>query len=134
MFVNEVAQRAQVPAHVVRYYTRIGLLKPSNRAENGYKVFIERDLKRLKFIRQAKALGFTLNEIGQILDKASHGKTSCPMVRITIEKRIEENRHKLAKLMVLQQQMEKALAQWNKMPDGMPDGETLCPLIEAINI
>jgi len=36
--------------------------------------------------------------------------------------------------MVLQQQMEKALAQWNKMPDGMPDGETLCPLIEAINI
>jgi len=134
MFVNEVAQRAQIPAHVVRYYTRIGLLKPSHRAENGYKVFNEPDINRLKFIRKAKALGFTLSEIEKILNEASHGKTPCPLVRATLEQRIKENRRKLEELMALQQQMEKALAQWKDMPDGTPHGDTVCHLIESIDI
>ena len=134
MFINEVAQRAQIPAHVVRYYTRIGLLKPKSRAENGYKVFVEQDVKRLKFIIKAKALGFTLSEIAKILDEASCGKTPCPLVRTTLEQRIRENRRKLEELMVLQQMMEKALVQWQKMPDGMPHGDTVCHLIESIDI
>ncbi len=124
----------QIPAHVVRYYTRIGLLKPSSRAKNGYKVFIERDVKRLKFIIKAKALGFTLSEIAKILDEANHGKTLCPLVRTTLEQRIKENRRKLEELMALQQLMEKALGQWKNMPDGAPHGDTVCHLIESVDI
>jgi len=134
MFVNELAQRAQIPPHVVRYYTRIGLLKPSRRAENGYKVFIERDIKQLKFVIKAKALGFTLTEIAQILDEANNGKTPCPFVRATLEQRIKENRRKLEKLMELQQYMENALAQWKNLPDSMPHGDTVCRLIESIDL
>jgi DNA-binding transcriptional MerR regulator len=134
MFVNEMAQSAQVPTHVVRYYTRIGLLKPKYRAENGYKVFTEPDVKRLKFIRKAKALGFTLSEIEKILNEASQGKTPCPLVRTTLEQRIKENSRKLEELMALQQQMEKALVQWQNMPDVMPKGDTVCHLIESIDI
>jgi DNA-binding transcriptional MerR regulator len=134
MFVNEIAQQTQIPAHVVRYYTRIGLLKPGRHVENGYKVFGERDIKRLRFIRKAKALGFTLNDIERILDEASHGKTPCPLVRVTLEQRIKENRRKLEEMMTLQHQMEKTLALWKNMPDAMPHGDTICHLIESTKV
>jgi DNA-binding transcriptional MerR regulator len=134
MFVNEVAQCTQIPAHVVRYYTRIGLLKPSRHPENSYKVFSGRDVKRLKFIRKAKILGFTLNEIRQILEEVSHGKTPCPLVRVILEQHIKENLRKLEELMKLQQEMEKAFAQWEDMPDAVPHGDTMCHLIESVEI
>ncbi|MDM8560121.1 MerR family transcriptional regulator [Candidatus Parabeggiatoa sp. HSG14] len=135
MFVNEIAQRTQIPAHVVRYYTRIGLLKPSRHVENGYKVFSKQDVKRLKFIRKAKALGFTLNDIERIIEEANHGKTPCSLVRVTLEQRIKENRRKLEELMTLQHQMEKTQALWRNMPDGsMPNGDMVCYLIESTEI
>jgi len=92
MFINELAQRAQVSAQIVRYYTRIGLLTPTGRANNGYKLFIESDIRWLKFIRKAKLFGFTLKEIAQILAKANHGETPCPLVREVFEQHLQENR------------------------------------------
>lgn len=134
IFINELAQRAQVPAQIVRYYTRIGLLIPAGRANNGYKLFIESDIQRLKFIRKAKLLGFTLKEIAQILAKANHGETPCPLVREFFEQHLRENRRKLEELMKLQRQLEKILAQWQNMPNRIPHGKTLCHLIESIDI
>ena len=134
MFISELAQRAQVSAQIVRYYTRIGLLMPAGRANNGYRLFIESDIQRLKFIRKAKLLGFTLKEIAQILAKANHGETPCPLVREVFEQHLQENRRKLEELMKLQHKLEEILAQWKSMPNGMPNGETVCHLIESIDI
>jgi DNA-binding transcriptional MerR regulator len=55
--VNELAIQADTAAHVVRYYTRIGLIEPSAQQENGYRLFSSRDANRLRFIRMAKQLG-----------------------------------------------------------------------------
>jgi len=66
MKVREVARRSGVADHVVRYYTRIGLLKPSRNLHNRYKQYKESDISRLRFIRQAKSLGYTLGEIARI--------------------------------------------------------------------
>jgi DNA-binding transcriptional MerR regulator len=134
MFVSELAQRAQVSPHIVRYYTHIGLLKPSNRAHNGYRIFTEPDVKRLKFIRKAKALGFTLNEIAKILDKANHGETPCPLVREAFERHLQENRRKLEELMTFQEKMEEILLKWKQMPNSFPNGDSVCHLIESIEI
>jgi DNA-binding transcriptional MerR regulator len=64
MKVSDVARRSGVPAHVVRYYTRVGLLRPAREQSNGYRVFTQSDVSRLHFIRLAKNLGYTLEEIG----------------------------------------------------------------------
>ncbi len=132
MKVHELARRAELPPHIVRYYTRIGLLQPRRDPDNGYKLYSESDTQRLRFIRQAQELGFTLTEIGEILDHAAHDRSPCPRVRAIIEGRIVDNRRKLAELLALQGRMENALRQWRSMPDGEPDGETLCVLIESI--
>ena len=52
--VNELAIQANTAAHVVRYYTRIGLIEPSAQQENGYRLFSSRDANRLRFIRMPR--------------------------------------------------------------------------------
>lgn len=123
-----LARQAQVPAHVVRYYTRIGLLRPTRNPANGYQLFAEAHLKRLRFILQAKALGYTLREIGAIIQEAGRGKSPCPRVREIIERRIADNRQQLKEMQSLQRRMERALHAWAKMPDG----HTVCHLIESV--
>jgi DNA-binding transcriptional MerR regulator len=62
MQVHELAARAAVAQHVVRYCARLGLLRPARDPRNKYKHFSQADLQRLAFIRKAKRLGFTLGE------------------------------------------------------------------------
>jgi MerR family Zn(II)-responsive transcriptional regulator of zntA len=131
MKVIELARQVGVPAHVVRYYTRIDLLKPARDYTNGYKLFTSDDVCRLTFIRNAQALGFTLAEIAEIFREAEKGDSPCPMVREIIAERIKENRHRVEELLDLQSRMEQAVIQWGKMPDGIPNGHSVCHLIEA---
>ena len=91
MRVQQLADRLNVAPHVVRYYTRVGLLRPKREAANGYRRFSADDVKRVVFIRQAQRLGFTLAEIGHILEVSSRGKTPCPTVRAIVEERIAQN-------------------------------------------
>ncbi|PLY12700.1 MAG: MerR family transcriptional regulator [Sedimenticola sp.] len=130
--VNELAVLSKAPAHVVRYYARIGLIQPAGQQENGYRLFTSQDAIRIRFIRMAKHLGFTLNEIKQITGHADMGESPCDDVRKIIQHRIEENRVKIEEMMKLQVRMEQALEQWKLMPNGMPDGNSVCHLIESV--
>ena len=131
MTVNEFSMRGGVPPHVIRYYSRIGLLSPARNPDNGYKLFSRSDISRLRFIRQAQGLGYTLDEIGEIFATCSHGQSPCARVRQILRQRITENRAKLDELTALQKRMEHALASWEKMPDDFPKGESHCHLIES---
>ena len=66
--IGDVASRAGVGVETVRYYERRGLLKEPARNEAGYRQYAEDAVPRLRFIRRAKELGFTLKEIGELLD------------------------------------------------------------------
>ena len=127
-----LAKQSNVPLFTVRHYTRIGLLKPSRDSRNGYKIYLPSDTTRLRFIVAAKALGFTLHEIAEILDEAKHGNSPCPMVREITTRRIEENRRKIREMKRLQQKMENALKDWEKMDNSMPNGDSVCHLIESV--
>lgn len=130
--VSALAKQAEVTPDTVRHYVQIGLLVPDRHPKNGYKYFREKDISTVQFIRQAKNLGFTLAEIGEILDHKSKGDSPCPQVREIIQRRIEENHKKVEALNALQKRMENALRQWENMPDGSPDGDSICHLIESV--
>ena len=132
MIVSELAQRSGIAPHVVRYYTRIGLLSPKRNPVNGYKMFAREDLDRVRFIRQAQGLGFSLEEIQEILAYEVSGGSPCPKVRQILAQRIEENRHRLAELMEKQQRMEKALESWSSMPNKKCTSGSICHLIESV--
>lgn len=132
MTVTELAKLASVTPDAIRYYTHIGLLKPTRNANNNYKQFGQNDVKCLRFILATKRLGFNLAEIAEIMETSRQGNTPCPMVRETIQRRIEENGRALSGMVTLQNRMECALAQWKTLPDGLPDGHAICSLIESI--
>lgn len=131
MKVTELARAAGVGSEVVRYYTRIGLLKPRRQRNNGYRLYEEQDVIKLRFVRKAKALGYTLKEVKTILNHAEQGESPCPLVRKIIEKRIEENRKELENAIALQKRMEDATKEWEKLPDGVPNSDSICHLIES---
>jgi DNA-binding transcriptional MerR regulator len=123
--VSEFANQCKLPAHVVRYYVRIGLIEPAGQQENGYRLFAARDTKKLHFVRMAKQLGFSLNEIRSITQHSDRGESPCGDVRKIIQDRVEENRVKIEEMLNLQVRMEHALKQWGTMPDGVPDGNSI---------
>jgi DNA-binding transcriptional MerR regulator len=100
--------------------------------DNNYRLYKLSDVRWLRFVKQAKQLGFSLSEIKEILRDASHGESPCPRVREILRSHIEENRKQIESLFKLQERMEHALDQWDEMPDKMPDGQTVCHLIETI--
>ena len=130
--VSELAKRCNTTPHAVRYYTRVGLLRPERHPENGYRLYPSSDIPWLIFVQKAKRLGYTLKEIKQIMHDADNSISPCPRVREILQRHIVENRQRLDELMALQNRMEQALEQWQRMPDGVPDGSSVCHLIESI--
>ena len=128
--VSQLSKRGSVSPHVIRYYARIQLLEPARHPENGYKLFSADDLGRLRFIRKAQRLGYTLEEIRRFLKLQREGKSPCHAVRAVLKQRLENNRAKIAELVALQRRMERALQIWESLPDH--DGnDGWCRLIEA---
>ncbi len=88
--IGAFARRAQLSADTIRYYERVGLLQPPTRAANGYRAYGEADLRRVQFIRRAKLLGLSLEEIGTLLGLAEEG--ACQPLRQQV---VELLRHKI---------------------------------------
>lgn len=132
MRVNELATRAGVAPHVVRYYTQRKLLRPARNEHNQYREYSESDFYRLRFICRAKQVGFTLNDIKLILHDAEGGVTPCPQVRKIIHQRTEDNAKRLEEAVRLQRRMSDAIKTWTQIPDQPPDHNSLCQLIDAV--
>jgi MerR family Zn(II)-responsive transcriptional regulator of zntA len=130
MRVKDLAKKTGVTADTVRYYTRIGLLKPQKNATNGYKMYRSEDEQRLNFAIKARHLGFTVAEIKEIIKLSSTGLSPCCQVRKIVKTRLKEAAVKIDEMNALYARMKQAADTWEHMPDGMPTGDSLCVLIE----
>lgn len=130
MQASHLAKRVGVTAETVRFYTRQGLLSPQRNPANGYHDYSRRDEQQLNFILKARTLGFSLKEIMQILQHAKHGDSPCPMVRDLLAQHIPQVKQQITELSTLLTRMETALSQWAVMPDGVPNGDSVCQLID----
>ena len=95
--IGQIAKAANVPISTVRYYERVGLLKPDYRSKGNYRVYGEVSLRRLRFIRAAQGLGFTLDDVKALV--GAHGEPlSCVEVQSLLVKRLSEIEAKLRDL------------------------------------
>ena len=129
MIVNELAKRAGIKPHVVRYYTRIGLLKPWRDRNNGYKLFSTEDINRLEFIRRVQHIGFTLSDIAAVFDQyeIEGCDESCQTMHAILCRRIEEHRRKCDEMIMQQQRMDAALAHWDEAGGAGYSCSPVCP-------
>ncbi len=130
MKVSDLAKAAEVNPDTVRCYTREGLLNPTRNPDNNYQQYDAEDLRRLRFARKARQLGFPLPKMRSILGQADEHHSPCPMVREVFEDRLAQVEKEIAQLQQLRERMKNALSAWQAMPDGTPDGHTICRLIE----
>lgn len=87
--IGKVARKAQVTTDSLRFYEREGLIRPASKTESGYRLYTEEAVRRVAFIKHAQQCGFSLAEIGELLDLRSDDRTCCADVyRVAVEKRL----------------------------------------------
>ena len=124
--IGRLSTRAAVNIETVRYYERIGLLPSPPRTEGGHRLYGELHVKRLTFVRRARELGFTLEEIRALLRLADERPPSCARARSIATKHLVDVREKIADL----KRMERVLTQTIGLCDEGDRSE--CPLLEAL--
>ncbi|MEO6712076.1 MAG: MerR family transcriptional regulator [Mycobacteriales bacterium] len=118
MRIAEVAQRSGVPATTLRYYEGIGLLAPAGRSENGYRVYVDRDLARLAFISRAKQLDIRLDELRELVDVWDADDCSQVQHRMAavVNARVAETQGRIADLVELDSQLQAAANRLSSVP------------------
>lgn len=132
MRVNQLARISGVDAHTIRYYSRLGLLAPTRNPKNQYREYVESDILRLRFIRQAKHFGFSLREVEFILLDADAGVPPSKEVRDILKHRIDELRAFLEQCMAIQDRIETIMTDWDEKCGEPPDHQSLCEFIAVI--
>ncbi len=125
--IGRLAQQAEVGIDTVRFYERRGLLPEPDRTASGYRLYRPAMVIRLRFIRRAKALGFSLDEIATLLHLQDAGGSKSEVKLLTTHKLVEIET-KLADL----SKMKKVLTQLASECSGSGDVDG-CPIIEALS-
>jgi len=125
MRIGELARRASVAIDTVRYYEREGLLSPAARQASGYRSYGEGELKRLRFIRRAKALGFSLDEVRALLTLSDEHNVA--KVKLAAQARLDDLEQRIAELQRIGAGLRSLIA---ACPGhGRADG---CPILNAL--
>ena len=97
MNIGQAATESGVPAKTIRYYESIGLIPPATRGENGYRHFSGDNIETLKFIQHARRLGFSVKDVGDLLELwRDKNRTSADVKKLAlrhisdVERRIQE--------------------------------------------
>jgi MerR family mercuric resistance operon transcriptional regulator len=126
--IGEVAKAAQIGVETVRFYEREGLIAEPLRQRSGYRQYPPDTVRRLCFIRRAKELGFTLKEIGELLDLRVDPARSCADVRALANAKVADVKAKLGDLARIQAALEK-LARACRGKGATSE----CPILDALD-
>lgn len=107
--ISQLAQVAGIPTTTVRYYERIGLVEPEDRSVGNYRLYSEESLRKLRFIRAAQAIGFTLDDVTALLSTPSPTAAFCRDVQSLIENRLAEVDQRLKDLRHVQRVLKASL-------------------------
>lgn len=129
--IGEVSHLSGIGIEALRFYEKSGLLDRPGRTYSGYRLYDESVLERLAFVKQAQVLGFTLDEIKQLIAHKRAGENPCEEVREIVRTRLEELNERIEQMIHYRDDLKSALAEWDKT--GEKEGH-VCGLIESSHI
>ena len=109
MKIGELEARSGASRHTLRYYEQIGLISAQRRTNN-YRIYTEQTLQDLDFIQRAQSMGFSLAEIGEILDAQRNQLIDCADGAKLIEKKMAQIQQKIANLQSIYQYLDQERA------------------------
>lgn len=126
---GELAKRAGVNVETLRFYERKGLLPVPPRRESGYREYPEESVRRIRFIKRAQELGFSLGEIQDLLALRVQRGTTCAEVKERAELKIQDVRQKIADLKAIERALNKLAATCS----GRGPITGGCPILENLD-
>jgi len=126
--IGKVATAAGLGVETVRFYERQGLIAEPSRSQSGYRQYRPETIRRLRFIVRAKALGFTLKEIGELLDLRATPGAGCADVQARAEAKMADVGRRIADLDAMKRALEALVSQCR---GGGPLSD--CPVLDALD-
>lgn len=124
--IGEISTQLDISMDTLRYYEKIDLLPHINRKKSGLRLYSEKDISRLRFIMRSKSMGFSLDEIKELLRFRENPAGAKPEVRQLASKKLRDIEGRLNDLNVLQ-------AEFRLLINLCTDDKENCPILEAID-
>jgi DNA-binding transcriptional MerR regulator len=129
---SALARLAQVSTDTLRLYERRGLLPKPGRSANGYREYPEDALRRVRVVRQALSLGFTLEELGRVFRVRDQGGAPCRDVRALAGEKLVLVEARIAELARAKERLRAVLARWDSILAATPHGARAA-LLDALD-
>lgn len=131
--IGSVAKETGISIDTIRFYEKEGLVKHSGRSEGGFRLFGQRQIQDLKFIRKSQELGFSLNEIRELLLVRDESVPSCSHVRELLERKLTTVREKIDELQKLEGSLKSALHKCaRELKTSSPSHTVACPVLDEL--
>ncbi len=127
MTIGKIAKKTALNVQTIRFYERAGLLEAAERTPSGYRQFEENTVERIEFIRKAQKIGYSLEEIKELLSLSVSRENPCDTVRLMTEVKIAEVNEKMRDLRELKSRLDRLVGQCEA---GNTEGK--CPILENL--
>ncbi len=128
--IGELSDRTGVPAKTIRYYEDIGLLSAAKRGENRYRLYDQKDVERLRFVRSARALNFSLQEIAETLAARDRHEPPCSHVMELMRGHIDDIETRIRELEQLRDELMSLYDAGQHLPYDVQMRSCVCHLIQ----
>lgn len=132
--IGELAKQTGLAVGTLRYYSDLGVLNPVYREDNGYRYYSLDASQQVEFIKKAQAIGFTLEEIKQILDVRDRGDKPCSLVQNLLDKKIEQLEIQIRQMTLFKAELEEYRTAWTNNPNPQSKPQEVCPLISSVSL
>jgi DNA-binding transcriptional MerR regulator len=133
MQIGAVAKETGVSIDTIRFYEKQGLLNAHQRSEGGFRLFRNADVERLKFVRKAQELGFSLAEIRELLALQGEEVTSCIHVQEVLERKLAVVQEKIEELTKVENVLKRSLRKCRReLKNGDGSHTASCPLLNEL--
>lgn len=128
MRIGEVARQTGVNLQTVHYYERRGLLARPPRTASNYRLYTPEAIRRIRFVKRAQELGFSLSEIQELLSLRATPRSHCGQVRVRAEAKLKNIQAKIRLLRAMRRALSRLVAQCSGKG---PVSE--CPILESLD-
>lgn len=131
MKIGELAKATGMTTKAIRYYELLGLLKEPRRTDSGYRLYGEADVDRLEFIKQAKRLGLSLEQVREVITLHEQRQAPCVHVLALLDQKVEQVDAILKELRIFRKELVRLREESQARFDQLPEEARICGIIES---
>ena len=131
MRIGEIARACEVSVDTIRHYEREGVIPSSIREANGYRRFPDNTIDRVRLVRRALSIGFTLKELSKIFRDRAQGKVPCHEVQALAKRKLADIETRMREMAIVRETLIATIGKWDARLEGTAPGE-LAHLLDSL--